>query len=78
MVITKRRSCLESDIVEARLCVKSSTRHDLLFREPAPSSALEIALDSGDEGEEESEDVEDMLWPDEGEDDIMSDDESDY
>ena len=78
MAITKRRSCLENDIVEARQCVKSSTRRDLLFREPAPSSALEIALDSGDEGEEESEDVEDMLWLDEGEDDIMTDDESDY
>jgi hAT family C-terminal dimerisation region len=62
MAITKRRSCLENDIVEARQCVKSSTRRDLLFREPAPSSALEIALASGDEGE----------------DDIMADDESDY
>ena len=62
MAITTRRSSLENDIVEAWQCVKSSTRRDLLFREPAPSSALEIALASGDEGE----------------DDIMADYESDY
>jgi hypothetical protein len=59
--ITKRRNCLESDIVEARQCIKCSFRHDLIFREPAPSSGLEIALDSGNECEDESEDVEDML-----------------
>jgi hypothetical protein len=41
LTITKIRSCLKGDIVEALQCVKCAIRHDLLFREPAPSSTLE-------------------------------------
>jgi hypothetical protein len=80
ITITKRRNCLKGDIVEALQCVKCSIRHNLLFREPAPSSALEIALDSGNGGEdtEEWEDVEETPWDemllDEDEDDKMADD----
>ena len=64
ITISKRRNWLKGDIVEALQCVKCSMRHDLLFREPAPSSALETELDSGDEGEDSEEwiDVEEMPW----------------
>jgi len=41
ITITKRRNCLKGDIVEALQCIKCAIRHDLLFREPAPSSILE-------------------------------------
>ena len=42
ITITKRRNRhLKSDIVEALQCVKCAIRHDLLFREPPPSSILE-------------------------------------
>jgi hypothetical protein len=48
ITISKRRSCLKGDIVEALQCIKCAIRRDLLFREPAPSSVLE-AEDTGDE-----------------------------
>jgi hypothetical protein len=77
----KPRNGLKSDIVEALHCVKCSIRPDLLFREPAPSSALEVELNSMDESEDEWEDVEEAQWVenllDEDEDDKMVDDESD-
>jgi hypothetical protein len=75
--ITKRRDRLKSDIVEALRCVKCSIRHDFLFREPAPSSALEIELDDGGESEEEGEGVQEVTSQDEDENDEMADDESD-
>ena len=41
ITINKRRNRLKGDVVEALQCVKCGIRHDLLFREPAPSSILE-------------------------------------
>ena len=41
ITITKRRNHLKGDIVEALQCVKCAIWHDLLFREPPPSSILE-------------------------------------
>ena len=41
ITISKCRNCLKGDIVEALQCIKCAIRHDLLFREPAPSSILE-------------------------------------
>jgi hypothetical protein len=42
ITISRLRSCLKGDIVEALQCIKCAIRHDLLFREPAPSSVLEV------------------------------------
>lgn len=50
ITITKRRNRLKADIVEALQCLKCALRHDLLFREPAPSSLVELEhLDDDDE-----------------------------
>jgi hypothetical protein len=43
ITISKSRNCLKGDIVEALQCIKCAIRHNLLFREPAPSSILEAA-----------------------------------
>jgi hypothetical protein len=70
ITISKRRSCLKADIVEALQCIKCAIRWDLLFPEPAPSSVFEAEVnDDGEdvanenEGEEES-DVDEMGWDD--------------
>jgi hAT family C-terminal dimerisation region len=55
ITITKRRNRLKEDIVEALQCVKCAVRHDLLFREPAPSSTLEVELNADGEDEEDGE-----------------------
>ena len=71
ITISKRRNCLKGDIVEALQCIKCAIRHDLVFREPAPSSTLE--LEEHDEGDvaredsgnaEEESDVEGFSWND--------------
>ena len=66
ITISKRRSCLKGDIVEALQCIKCAIRHDLLFQQPAPSSILELEEDSDPEqdlGElREGSDVEDPSW----------------
>jgi hypothetical protein len=46
ITISKRRSRLKGDIVEALQCVKCSLRNDLLFREPGPSSLAEVEPDN--------------------------------
>jgi hypothetical protein len=51
ITISKRRNRLNADIVEALQCIKCAIRHDMLFREPAPSSLLEA--DAVDDDEEE-------------------------
>ena len=71
ITISKRRSCLKGDIVEALQCIKCAIRHDLLFQKPAPSSMLELEehdeelvdAPGGDsrDAEEES-DVEVLSW----------------
>jgi hypothetical protein len=48
ITVSKRRNRLKGDIVEALQCVKCAIQHDLLFREPAPSSILEN--EDSDEG----------------------------
>lgn len=45
ITITKRRNRLKGDIVEALQCAKCAIRHDLLFREPGPSSLVEAVFD---------------------------------
>jgi hypothetical protein len=41
ITISKRRSRLKGDIVEALQCIKCAISHDLLFRELGPSSVIE-------------------------------------
>jgi hypothetical protein len=73
ITISKCRNCLKGDIVEALQCVKCAIRHELLFREPAPSSILEAeesndqepenvsTRDSGEPADDES-DIEEVSW----------------
>jgi len=72
---------LKGDIVEALQCVKCSIRHDLLFREPGPSSSteefdgFEIEMDPNEKpskGDDEEEGWE-ALFLDEDEDDVELD-----
>jgi len=51
ITISKRRSRLKADVVEALQCLKCMLRHELIFREPAPCSAIKTSLD--DEAESE-------------------------
>ena len=73
ITISKRRSCLKGDIVEALQCIKCMIRHDLIFQEPAPSSIEEVkemghegledagaGADSGGLGEDS--DIEEVSW----------------
>jgi len=68
ITITKRRNRLKGDIVEALQCIKCAICHDLIFREPGPSSVLEeeSEAESGNENEDEEEweDVEKEPWND--------------
>lgn len=55
ITISKCRNCLKGDIVEALQCIKCAIRHDLLFREPAPSSILEGKVnDESDSDDQEN------------------------
>ena len=54
ITISKCRNCLKGDIVEALQCIKCAIRHDLLFREPAPSSKIEAKESDLDDQELES------------------------
>jgi hAT family C-terminal dimerisation region len=83
ITITKRRNRLKGDIVEALQCAKCAIRHDLLFREPAPSSIAEAEFhddgrddeDDREEGQDDSRDGEDNN--EEGWDDLLIEDEDD-
>ena len=45
LTITKQQNQLKGDIVEALQCLKCAIWHDLLFREPGPSSLDEAELE---------------------------------
>ncbi|KAG6878832.1 hypothetical protein C0992_007317 [Termitomyces sp. T32_za158] len=45
LTITKHRNRLKGNIVEALQCLKCAIRHDLLFREPGPTSIDEAELE---------------------------------
>src|SRR5580704_11368320 len=66
IMISKCCNWLKGDIVEALQCVECSLQHDLIFREPAPSSTLEMELDEDGELPDKDvkvpEDVEDGSW----------------
>ena len=85
ITISKRRNHLKGDIVEALQCVKCAIRHDLLFREPGPSSLsedesdefeIEVELDANPNDDVEEEGW-DNLFLEEDDDDFESEDEMD-
>ena len=45
LTITKRHNRLKGDIIEAIQVLRMLYNHDLMFREPAPSSALELEME---------------------------------
>jgi len=49
LTITKRRNRLKEDVVEALQVMKCLLRHDLVFREPGPSSLTEEPAEENDE-----------------------------
>ena len=65
LTITKCRSRLKGDIVEATQGSKCGIQNDLLFREPAPSSTLEAEFNGddvdGEDSGEESEAADDLV-----------------
>ena len=66
ITISKRRSRLKGDIVEALQCIKCALRHDLLFREPGPSSLIEGEYDEYEIEAEAGEILEDDEVEEEG------------
>ena len=79
ITISKRRSRLKGDIVEALQCVKCAIRHDLLFREVAPSSVMEAEWNEEEDDSELTGDVGDLVTEEKGWDEliIVDDDEDD-
>lgn len=61
ITISKRRNRLKGDIVEALQCLKCALRHDLLFREPAPTSRSEQAIYEPESEEEEEANIPDAM-----------------
>jgi hypothetical protein len=55
LTVTKRRNRLKGDIVEALQVLRMMYQRDLMFQEPPPSSALELALEGQEPGGEEEE-----------------------
>lgn len=83
ITISKQRSHLKGDIVEALQCIKCAIWHNLLFQEPASSSKQERMLhnDSNDDTENpgskgdsdnEESDINNISWKD-----ILIEDEDD-
>jgi hypothetical protein len=70
ITITKLRSCLKGDIVEALLCLKCAIKNDILMQEPTPSSTLEQKI--GKQGADGDNDTEDYSW-----DELVVEDEGD-
>jgi hAT family C-terminal dimerisation region len=58
ITISKQRNRLKGDIVEALQCVKCTIQHDLLFREPGPSSIFEVEVNDANEYGEAAADAE--------------------
>ena len=71
ITISKHRSRLKGDIVEALQCLKCMLRYELIFREPEPCSILETGLD--DEEELQQENNKDPAWDEV----FLADDETD-
>jgi hypothetical protein len=77
ITISKRRNRLKGDIVEALQCVKCAIRHDLLFREAAPSSLDEEKEDEYEANDPEEQD-DDVVDEDSWDDMFLEEDEDDF
>lgn len=77
ITISKRRSCLKGDIVEALQCVKCAIRQDLLFREAAPSSIAEAQIDGDGSPEGAEDDPDDSGLDIEGWDELLIEEDDD-
>src|SRR5690348_12462146 len=81
ITISKRRSTLKGDIVEALQCIKCAVRHDLLFKAAAPSSTVEAELNEtskdGEEGADNGsgDEVEELDAEEEGWNELLIEDE---
>ena len=81
ITIGKHRNQLKRDIVEALQCIKCAVHHDLLFREPGPSSVeedhddYEIETDSNEKPTEDEDEEEgwEALFLDDDDDSVESD-----
>ncbi|KAG6883712.1 hypothetical protein C0993_004473 [Termitomyces sp. T159_Od127] len=62
LTITKQQNRLKGDIVEALQCLKCAIRHDLLFREPGPSSVYETELEKLESNEDGKLEGEEEGW----------------
>ncbi|KIK73376.1 hypothetical protein PAXRUDRAFT_20925 [Paxillus rubicundulus Ve08.2h10] len=63
LTITKRHNRLKGDVVEAIQVLHMLYNHSLMFHEPAPSSALELAFEEEKEGiVAESTEAEELSW----------------
>ena len=51
ITVTKRRNRLKGDVVEALQFLKCWYRQDLLFREPLPSSGVELSMIESEAGD---------------------------
>lgn len=81
ITISKCRNRLKGDLIEALQCVKCALCHDILFREPGPSSSTEEALEDLDiesdtNDSEKLSDAEDEGWDAllEGDEDLIESD----
>lgn len=80
ITISKRQNRLKADIVELLQCIKSMLHEDLLFREPAPSSVIELdleLLDNEIETDSEVNIVEEGMSVESGWDSLFLDDDDD-
>ena len=62
LTITKHCNCLKDDVVEAIQVLCMLYNYGLMFCEPAPSSALELACEKKEGTATESTEAEDLSW----------------
>ena len=62
ITISDRRSRLKADVVEALQFMKCDLRNDLLFKAPAPSSAVENTISTEELGEDAEKPTQSSPW----------------
>ena len=77
ITVSKRRNRLKGDIVEALQCIKCAIRHDLLFRDSAPSSVLEAQLEAGEDEDSGSDDDDVDMSDEQGWDELVIEEDDD-
>jgi 3'-phosphoadenosine 5'-phosphosulfate sulfotransferase len=77
ITVSKRRNRLKGDIVEALQCIKCAIRHDLLFRDSAPSSVLEAQLEAGEDEDSGGDDDDVDMSDEQGWDELVIEEDDD-